>query len=63
MGAFIIAGLIFAITLALSALVLFGDAMSDTTGQGGTSAGWVLGGGILIAALVLASHWLPHIGW
>lgn len=63
MGAFIIAGLVFVITVVLSVLTLFGDAMNDTRGDGGTSAGWVLGIGTICAALIAASHWMPNVGW
>lgn len=63
MGAFILATLVFAGTVALSLLVLFGDAMSDTTGNGGTSAFWLFGAGTLVSILIIASHWMPPIGW
>jgi hypothetical protein len=62
MGAFIVAGLIFAATVFISIVVLFADGMSDTRGDGGTSAGWVFGSSTVISALVLGNHW-SHIGW
>lgn len=57
MGAFFVAGFIFTCTLALSFFVLILDASNDTTGQQGTSAGWVLLAGTIVSALIASSHW------
>ena len=62
MGAFILAGLVFLITLAFSVFVFMGDMMSDETGLNGTSAGWWLLGGTVVSVAVASTHWL-HIGW
>lgn len=62
MGAFIIAALIAVGTLILSIIVIFADGMSDSPSTS-ISPAPVFFGGMTMAALVLASHWLPHIGW
>lgn len=66
MGAFIIAALIFVGTLLLSALILFAAGMSDnpsaSAGAGRSALGTLIGGTVL-SAIILASHWMPHIGW
>lgn len=62
MAAFIIAGIIAILTLFGTAIYIFGNAMSDTTGQNLNP--WpILIGGLALAALVAGSHWIPHIGW
>jgi hypothetical protein len=58
MGAFIVAAIVFFLTLGLSAVVFFGDAMSDETGTHGTSAGWWLMAGTGLAAVIAGSHWI-----
>ena len=60
--AFVLAALVFIAATLISILVLFGDAMSDVTGRGGTDAFWVFGVGIAITFLIAGSHWV-HIGW
>lgn len=60
--AFIFAGLILVASLAIGAIGLMADMMSDAPGQTSGVGGYVIGG-IVIAALVAASHWLPHLGW
>ncbi len=53
MGAFILAGLIFVVSLGASALVLVGESHSV-----GTSWAAIFIGGASIVVLVLASHWM-----
>lgn len=62
MGAFIIAAIIEVITLLATAAYIFGNAMSDATGNNLNPLPMLIGGTV-IAALVASSHWLPHIGW
>lgn len=62
MAAFIVAGIVAFLTLALAALQVFAAGMSDVPGAS-SGAGVTLGIGFFIAALIAASHWLPHIGW
>lgn len=62
MGAFIIAGIIVVITILITALRIFAAMMSDTTGNDLNPVPGLLGG-LALAALVAATHWLPHIGW
>lgn len=63
MGAFIIAGIIFFITLLICILAIFANGMSDAPSQSGISVWPAFIGGTLLSAIVLASHWLTHIGW
>ena len=62
--AFIIAAIIAAISLALGAMGGMADGMSDAPGQTSGVAPYVIGG-LVLAALVAASHWLAiqHISW
>ena len=62
MGAFVVAGIVFVATLLWSTFVFMGDAMNDTTGLNGTSAGWWLLGGTIVSGLIAATHWV-HMGW
>lgn len=60
--AFIVAGLIFAGSLAIGAIGLLADSMSDAPGKTSGVGGYVIGG-IIISILVAGTHWLPHINW
>lgn len=62
MGAFIIGGVVFVATLLLALLQVYAAGMSDAPGAS-SGAGSTLIAGSVIAALIIASHWLPHIGW
>jgi hypothetical protein len=62
MVAFIIAGIVAMLSLALGLLGLFADGMSDAPGQTSGVATYVIGG-LIIAALIAASHFLPHMSW
>jgi len=59
---FILAGVVVAGTLGFAALQAFAAGMSDAPGVS-SGAGTTLSIGLPIAALIAASHWLPHIGW
>jgi hypothetical protein len=64
MLAFILAGIIFVGTLAVSALMMIGASMSDSPSASADVP--VLSTfitGTVIAALVAASHWMLHISW
>lgn len=62
MGAFIVAAIVMVITLGATALEIGGGMMSDNPGV--QAEPWpILIGGSLIAALVTATHWMPHLGW
>lgn len=63
MGAFIAAGAVVVVGLCIAALQLFGASMSDATDQGDDGAAATAIGTVVIAGLVLATHWLPAIGW
>lgn len=60
--AFYVAGFIVALSLGLGLVGLLADGMSDTPGQNSGVAPIVIGG-LIVAALVAGSHWLPQIGW
>jgi len=62
MGAFIIAVIILVLTILGTILYIFGNAMSDTTGNNLNPFPMFIGGCVL-AAIVASSHWWPHIGW
>ncbi len=62
MAAFILASMIVVLTLVVCALVIAGDMMSDSPRRR-ISAGPVFFAGAAIAGLVLASHWMPAVGW
>ena len=61
MGAFILAGIVFVGTLALSGLMLFASMMSDSTDNNMPITETLIGGTI-IAVLIAASHW-AHMTW
>lgn len=64
MGAFIVAGLIFAGTIGLSVLMMFAAGMSDSpSASKDVPVVSTFVTGTSIAAVVAATHWLPHIGW
>lgn len=63
MGAFIIAGIIFGLTLVACILMVFAAGMSDAPSQDSVPVVPTFIGGTIIAALVAASHWMPHINW
>lgn len=63
--AFILAGLVFVVTIAISGLMLFASGMSDSPSASAEMGGqimWVFIGGTAISALIAASHWI-NIGW
>lgn len=62
MGAFIISAIVAAVTILFSVLIIFASGMSDSPSTTMSPAP-VFFGGMTIAGLILASHWLPHIGW
>jgi hypothetical protein len=62
MVAFIIAGIVALLSLALGLLGLFASGMSDAPGQTSGVAPYVIGG-LIVAALIAASHFLPHMSW
>lgn len=63
MGAFIVAGIVVLMTLALCALMLFASGMASAPSTSNElpyrSVFFI---GMFIAALIAASHWL-HISW
>lgn len=61
MGAFIIAMIIFAITIAAAILIFFGTVMSDNAFDGdGSLFITVFIVGIIISLLVASTHYLPN---
>ena len=66
MGAFIAAIVIALVTLAICALMFFGSMMSDSPSASEQMGRSIIGTfftGMVMAALIAASHFLPHIGW
>ena len=64
MVAFILAGIVFVGTLVLSALMLFAAGMSDNpTASANVPVLSTFITGAIIAVLIAASHWLPHLAW
>jgi hypothetical protein len=62
--AFIVAIIVFGLTLVISILVLLRYGMSDNqTLPPSTAADNTLKVGTLIAFAIAASHWLPQLGW
>lgn len=63
MLAFILAGVVFVCTLAVSALMLFAAGMSDSpSAAANVPVGTTFAIGTIIAVFIAASHWV-HIGW
>ena len=63
MLAFIIAGIVFVGTLVICAFIFFADMMSDAPSEPGIPFLTPFIIGTIIAVLIAASHWLPHLGW
>lgn len=66
--AFIFAGIVFVVTLVICAFMILAAGMSDNPSMAddvGKQATGVLITGLIIAALLVLSHYfyLPHIGW
>lgn len=64
--AFIFAFAIILITIVVCGFMLYGSEMSDSPSasrDANEMAKYVFEVGIVIAIVVGASHWLPHIGW
>lgn len=62
--AFVLAGIVFVVTLLISSVLLFASGMSDSPSASADVP--VLSTfitGTIIAILIAASHWLPHFGW
>jgi hypothetical protein len=64
MRAFLVAIIVFGLTLVISILVVFRYGMSDNqTLPPSTAAKTTFIVGTLIAVAIAASHWLPQLGW
>jgi Ni/Fe-hydrogenase subunit HybB-like protein len=64
MWAFIVAIIVFGLTLVISILVLFRYGMSDNQSlPPSIAAETTFTVGTLIAFAIAASHWLPQLGW
>ena len=64
MVAFILAGIVFVATLAVSALMVFAAGMSDSpSASANVPVVSTFVTGTIIAALIAASHWMPHLAW
>jgi hypothetical protein len=64
MGAFIIAGVVFVLTLVACVIILWGASMKPAPSADDTApAKATFIGGTALSLLIAASHWLPHIGW
>jgi len=62
MGAFVVSGIVFVVTLLWCGLLLGANNASDAPRSGFSVWPQFWTGGA-IAALIFASHWMPHIGW
>jgi hypothetical protein len=60
--AFVLAGLVLLGSLALAFLIAFAQGMA-TAPQYDNSPLFITIAGAVSAALIAATHWLPHIGW
>jgi hypothetical protein len=60
--AFIVAGLVFVITMGLAFLTIMADMMSDSVSDQYTPVP-VLIVGLSLTAIIASSHWWPHLGW
>lgn len=64
MGAFLVGGFAFVITIFLFVIVLMTYGMSDRPiDQQSRAPLYVLFGGMAFSGLIVASHWMPSIGW
>lgn len=63
MGAFIFAGVVFAIALALAVLSELARGMAPAPSMVRSSFAAILVPGAAISVLIALTHWLPHIGW
>jgi len=63
MGAFIIAGIIAALTLVIAVGSEIARGFAAAPSMVDSYFWQIILTGMPIAALVAASHWLPHIGW
>jgi len=61
--ALILAGVIFIATLAFCALMAFAAGMSDSQSTSSNNVVLTFVTGTILAVLVGASHWMPHVGW
>jgi hypothetical protein len=62
----ILAVVIFIGTVVISLFMLLAASMSDNPSAADSMGSSIIGtfvGGTIVAILVGASHWLPHIGW
>lgn len=62
MGSFIVAGLVLAGAILLALFVGFAQSMA-TAPQYDNTPTTILIAGAVVAILIVASHWLPRIGW
>lgn len=63
MAAFILAGIVALATIALAILSELARGMATAPSMHPSRFLSILAIGLPIAALIAASHWLPHIGW
>jgi hypothetical protein len=64
MLAFIFAGIVFVGTLVVCAIMLFAAGMSSApSASGEVPVVSTFITGTIIAVLIAASHWLPHLSW
>lgn len=63
MGAFILAGIVAAGTIAVAILAELARGMAPAPSMQPSYFVGILATGLPIAGLIAASHWLPYIGW
>ena len=64
--AFIIAGIVFLISLGIFLFIYIASMMSDSpsaSADASSTATSVLIGGTIVAVLIASTHYLPHFGW
>jgi uncharacterized membrane protein YdcZ (DUF606 family) len=62
MGAFIIAAILFIGTVFVSLVVAFAEGMAAAPAYDNVPL-YIFIGGCVLCGIIIASHWLPHIGW
>jgi hypothetical protein len=63
MGAFILAALVFFVFLISALLIEFARGMTTAPSMYESYFWRIVGTGFVVAVIIVATHWLPRIGW
>ena len=63
MGSFIIAGIVFVAALLIAVFAELARGMATAPSMQPSYFWTIFGSGLAIGALIVATHWLPRIGW